>query len=85
MFVCLSVQMPVLSVCTDACQREHTAYVSQGLSVCSVASAYCVCVVVDLLTVYMQFLASGPSADILRLADIRIVPLRASTLCLQCQ
>jgi hypothetical protein len=49
-----------------------------------VAPAHCVCTTVDLVPVYMQLLASGPSADVFRLADGKFVvafapPLHVST------
>ncbi len=69
LFVCLSV---CLSVCTDTRWQKHISCVSQVLSICTVASAHCVCVIVNLLTVYMQLLVCGPSADKFWLADGRI-------------
>ena len=63
-YVCLSVQMP------NSMSTYH--YVSQVLSTCAVASAHCLCITGDLLTVYMQLLSCAPSADNFWLADGRI-------------
>ncbi len=54
-------------------------YVSQVWLNYAVASAHCVCIIDELLTVSMQLLASGPAADVFWLADGRIAVWRQHT------